>query len=122
MHLRLPSIKRAPIVVDDDDDVICCFCCHAAIVVPGYALRKKTHGLLIHVCTLPPCSKGIAECFMIPYNCKVWATHPKDMNYKWIGERVAMTDLKKVLSCMVKKEVQGNWGPNSTFRYPVRLP
>ena len=41
--------------------------------------------------------KGIAEVFLLPYNFKVWAHPPEEMNYRWVGERVAVTDLARVL-------------------------
>jgi protoporphyrinogen oxidase len=40
---------------------------------------------------------GLMEIFMVPYNEKVWACHPKDMNVEWMGERVATVDLKQVI-------------------------
>ncbi|KAI0631569.1 hypothetical protein C8Q77DRAFT_1159340 [Trametes polyzona] len=39
---------------------------------------------------------GIAELFMRPYNHKVWAVSPQLMQWRWLGERVAVLDLKVV--------------------------
>jgi UDP-galactopyranose mutase len=63
---------------------------------------------------------GIAEHFMIPYNFKVWATPAELMNYVWIGERVSVVDVENVLRNVILGEDQVSWGPNNTFRYPLR--
>src|SRR5207244_12295505 len=36
---------------------------------------------------------GIADVFLLPYNFKVWAYPPEQMNHRWVGERVAVVDL-----------------------------
>jgi UDP-galactopyranose mutase len=63
---------------------------------------------------------GIAEHFMIPYNFKVWATPAELMNYVWIGERVSVVDSEAVLRNVLLGEDQVSWGPNNTFKYPLR--
>jgi protoporphyrinogen oxidase len=63
---------------------------------------------------------GIARHFMIPYNFKVWATPAELMNYIWIGERVAVTDLEKVLRNVIFDRADVSWGPNNTFKYPLK--
>jgi protoporphyrinogen oxidase len=63
---------------------------------------------------------GIARHFMLPYNFKVWATPPELMNYVWIGERVSTVDVEGVLRNVILQEPQVSWGPNNTFRYPLR--
>jgi len=62
---------------------------------------------------------GIAEVFMIPYNFKVWAFPPEMMNYTWIGERVAITDLERVTKNILYDIEDVSW-PNSTFQFPKR--
>ena len=62
--------------------------------------------------------KGLCETFMFPYNFKVWACSPENMNVEWMGERVATVDISKVIANVIKKKDDGGWGPNSTFRYP----
>jgi protoporphyrinogen oxidase len=62
--------------------------------------------------------KGIAKHFMMPYNFKVWAHPPKMMNKEWIGERVAVVDIARVLGNVVLDRDDAGWGPNSTFKYP----
>ena len=61
---------------------------------------------------------GIAKHFMMPYNFKVWAHPPKMMNKEWIGERVSVVDIKRVLGNVVLDRDDAGWGPNSTFKYP----
>lgn len=64
--------------------------------------------------------KGIAEAFMIPYNFKVWAHPATEMSYQWIGERVAVTDLQRVTKNILFGTDDFSWGPNSTFRFPLK--
>ena len=61
---------------------------------------------------------GIAKHFMMPYNFKVWAHPPCMMNKEWIGERVSVVDIKRVLGNVVLDRDDAGWGPNSTFKYP----
>jgi protoporphyrinogen oxidase len=64
--------------------------------------------------------EGIAELFLRPYNRKVWA-HPLDqLSATWVGERVASVDLDRLLASVVHRHEDAGWGPNSTFRYPLR--
>ena len=62
--------------------------------------------------------KGLAEVFMLPYNYKVWAYPPEDMAYQWVGERVAVTDLKRVMNNVLFEKDDLSWGPNHTFQFP----
>jgi protoporphyrinogen oxidase len=63
---------------------------------------------------------GIAKHFMLPYNFKVWATPPELMNYVWIGERVSVVDVEDLLRNVLFEKPETQWGPNSTFKYPLR--
>jgi protoporphyrinogen oxidase len=62
--------------------------------------------------------QGIAKHFMMPYNFKVWAHPPRMMNREWIGERVSVVDIPRVLGNVVLDRDDAGWGPNSTFKYP----
>ena len=62
--------------------------------------------------------QGIAKYFMMPYNFKVWAHPPCMMNKEWIGERVSVVDIKRVLGNVVLDRDEVTWGPNATFKYP----
>src|ERR1051326_2776340 len=64
--------------------------------------------------------EGLADVFMVPYNFKVWAYPGEEMDYNWIGERVAVTDLEKVLYNVLHEKDDLSWGPNNTFRFPER--
>ncbi len=98
--------------------------------LPAVDLEKCLHGLV--EITRSPKEKpnnfkdwihatfgsGLAEVFMEPYNFKVWAYPPELMASHWVGERVAVADLGRVLSNMVHQKDDLSWGPNNTFRYP----
>ena len=64
--------------------------------------------------------RGITELFMYPYNFKVWAYPPSQMDAHWIGERVAVPGLGGVMKsiCLDRDEV--SWGPNKVFRFPKK--
>jgi protoporphyrinogen oxidase len=61
---------------------------------------------------------GISKHFLIPYNYKVWAYPPEMMNATWVGERVAVTDLSRVIKNIINNTNDVSWGPNNTFRFP----
>jgi UDP-galactopyranose mutase len=63
---------------------------------------------------------GMAKHFMLPYNEKVWATPADLMAFDWIAERVPVVDVAAVLRNVILGEEQSGWGPNHTFRYPLR--
>ncbi len=60
------------------------------------------------------------DVFMEPYNKKVWAYPPEMMNCKWVGERVAAVDVKKVIYNLIYKKEELSWGPNSIFKFPKK--
>jgi protoporphyrinogen oxidase len=62
--------------------------------------------------------RGIAEEFMLPYNFRVWAHHPEQMSYQWVGERVAVADLQRIVRNVVLQKDDVSWGPNNTFQFP----
>ncbi len=64
------------------------------------------------------CGPGLAELFMRPYNFKVWAWPPEKLAAGWIGDRVALPDLNKIVRSVVTKQDNVSWGPNNTFRFP----
>lgn len=63
---------------------------------------------------------GLADVFMLPYNFKVWAFPPDVMDYYWIGERVAVTDLERVVDNILHDKDDVSWGPNNTFQFPKK--
>lgn len=64
--------------------------------------------------------EGIANLFMRPYNKKVWAYSPDEMDAGWIGERVAVPDPVRVSRNIVLGVDDVAWGPNNRFRFPKR--
>ncbi len=62
---------------------------------------------------------GIASLFMHPYNRKVWAVPLTQMSYQWIGERVSVVDLERVLKNILLNLDDVSWGPNKTFKFPL---
>lgn len=61
---------------------------------------------------------GLARVFMRPYNFKVWAHPPEAMQFGWVGERVAVVDLERVLKNVLEGKDDVSWGPNNRFRFP----
>lgn len=64
--------------------------------------------------------EGIARYFMRPYNFKVWAHEPEQMNKEWIGERVAVLDVDRALRNVMLESDDFGWGPNNQFKFPLR--
>jgi protoporphyrinogen oxidase len=63
---------------------------------------------------------GIAAVFMRPYNRKVWARDPELMDWRWIGDRVAVADVARVRENIRLQRDDVSWGPNNRFRFPRR--
>jgi len=63
--------------------------------------------------------EGIAKIFMIPYNFKIWAYPLHQMNTNWLGDRVALIDLERVMYQVVHHKPDTTWGPNHAFRFPL---
>ena len=63
--------------------------------------------------------EGIADVFMRPYNFKVWAFPPDQLSAEWVGDRVATSNLEKLIHNTKTQTDDVGWGPNSTFRFPA---
>lgn len=63
--------------------------------------------------------KGVAEVFMRPYNYKVWGYPPEEMDFKWVGERVAVADLERIVDNILHEKDDLAWGPNNVFQFPL---
>ena len=63
---------------------------------------------------------GIADLFLFPYNFKVWAHPLEELDFRWVGERVATPSLEEALRAICLQEDQISWGPNRRFRFPLR--
>lgn len=66
--------------------------------------------------------EGLCGIFMRKYNHKVWTVNTDEMNSVWVGERVAVPDIKKIrdkIASNGKNDVKDSeWGPNKLFRFP----
>ncbi len=80
--------------------------------------RKTHHPRHLHDWVIAVFGEGMARHFMLPYNHKVWATPLEEMAFGWIGQRVTMVDVERVLRNVILGEDHRSWGPNATFRYP----
>ena len=63
--------------------------------------------------------EGIAKYFLLPYNRKVWSTPLTQMDYGWIGERVSVVDLERVMANIIYRREDSDWGPNNEFLFPL---
>jgi protoporphyrinogen oxidase len=63
---------------------------------------------------------GVARLFMRPYNRKVWAREPELMDWRWVGDRVAVPDLTRIRENVRLRRDDVSWGPNNRFRFPRR--
>lgn len=73
-----------------------------------------------HEFNLASMGDGIIKYFMGPYNEKVWSWPSSDMSYSWIGDRVSVVNLEKVLENVILGKDEVNWGPNYYFKYPKK--
>jgi protoporphyrinogen oxidase len=62
---------------------------------------------------------GIARHFMIPYNEKLWCTHPRDMTPHWCQHYVPKPDLDQILEGALRAP-DDVIGYNATFSYPQK--
>lgn len=63
---------------------------------------------------------GIADLFMLPYNFKVWGYPAAELDFRWVGERVAVPGLADAMRSICLEQDQVSWGPNRRFRFPLR--
>jgi protoporphyrinogen oxidase len=61
---------------------------------------------------------GIARVFMLPYNFKVWATPARLMSKQWMGERVSVVDVERVLRNVVSSRTTRPGG-RTTLQVPA---
>ena len=64
--------------------------------------------------------EGIARIFLLPYNFKVWAYPASEIGCGWTGERIGTVDLERIVRNILDDHDDVGWGPNSTFRFPLR--
>ena len=61
---------------------------------------------------------GLRKHFMQPYNEKVWAYPLKELDSIWIGERVAVPDVNRIMVNVSRGTADCSWGPNNQFMFP----
>ncbi len=63
--------------------------------------------------------RGIAECYMIPYNEKIW-NYPADrMSHHWVEGRVPRPPVEDIIKSAIGIETEG-YAHQATFSYPVK--
>ena len=66
---------------------------------------------------VPLCvGEGIANLFMRPYNFKVWAIPPVNMQCEWLGERASTIDVKQAVRSVLRGRRAP--APKAYFRFP----
>ena len=63
--------------------------------------------------------EGLAKWFLRPYNYKVWAQPLEQMDWSWVGDRVAPVDVRRILENAIFEKSDISWGPNAMFRFPL---
>jgi len=63
---------------------------------------------------------GIGDVFLRPYNRQVWAYPLDELSWHWIGDRVALGELPRVVENIRLNRDDVSWGPNNRFRFPRR--
>ncbi len=63
--------------------------------------------------------EGIFKYFLYPYNLKVWAYPLEMMSKRWIGERVSVINIYKILENVILDKDDISWGPNAKFKFPL---
>jgi protoporphyrinogen oxidase len=101
-----------------EDDLVACLA--GLVDLAEKSGTTKTRPATFHDWLLESFGPGLCDVFMFPYNRKVWAYDPSQMNVEWMGERVAVVELRRVLENLVRKRDDVSWGPNATFKFPLR--
>lgn len=61
--------------------------------------------------------RGIAECYMVPYNQKIWKYPPKKMSAHWMEGRVPRPPVEDVIRSAIGIETEG-YTHQAVFSYP----
>ncbi|TAJ44742.1 protoporphyrinogen/coproporphyrinogen oxidase [Methanofollis fontis] len=61
--------------------------------------------------------RGIAECYMVPYNRKIWNCPPEEMSAHWMEGRVPRPPVEDVIRSAIGIETEG-YTHQSVFSYP----
>jgi len=63
--------------------------------------------------------RELAEIFLFPYNEKVWGYPLSLLATGWMGERVAVPDVRRLRRNIREHRDDVSWGPNNKFRFPI---
>ncbi len=63
--------------------------------------------------------KGIAECYMVPYNEKIWNYPAGKMSHHWVEGRIPRPPVEDVIKSAVGIETEG-YTHQAVFTYPLR--
>lgn len=63
--------------------------------------------------------KGIADCYMIPYNEKIWNYPSEKMSLHWVEGRIPRPPVEDIIKSAVGIETEG-YTHQSVFSYPVK--
>lgn len=80
--------------------------------------NSSTTATNFHDWILHTFGEGIARHFLIPYNKKVWAYPLEELSVQWMGERVAVPEVSRVINNILHGRDDCSWGPNNTFKFP----
>ncbi len=61
---------------------------------------------------------GIAECYMIPYNEKIWKYNTEQMSLHWVDGRIPRPPVEDILKSAIGIETEG-YTHQSVFSYPL---
>jgi protoporphyrinogen oxidase len=62
--------------------------------------------------------RGIAECYLLPYNRKIWNYPPGKMSAHWVEGRVPRPPVEDIIRSAVGIETEG-YTHQAVFSYPV---
>ena len=62
--------------------------------------------------------KGIAECYMIPYNEKIWKYPTDNMSLHWVDGRIPRPPVEDIIKSAIGIETEG-YTHQSAFSYPL---
>ncbi|WP_342676755.1 protoporphyrinogen/coproporphyrinogen oxidase [Methanofollis sp. UBA420] len=61
--------------------------------------------------------EGIADCYMVPYNRKIWKFPPEEMSTHWVDGRIPRPPVEDVIKAAVGIETEG-YTHQAVFSYP----
>jgi len=63
--------------------------------------------------------RGIADCYMLPYNEKIWNYPPERMSHHWVDGRIPRPPVEDIIRSAIGSETEG-YVHQAVFSYPVR--